>query len=442
MAVAETGPQRLDHDESSAELDNSLLENRKVWVPCVPLPCPLDDFSARVRFRQVSCGAFHTVAISETWEVYACGLASRGRLGLTVDQAKQTMKAELMDDEDTPMINVYELVKVPIPPDQHGQHQQIASAHCGRDFTLLRTKQGQLLSAGAGTHGIHCNLSERDDSPIGQDMYQRTTSHRDTGEGFGGSSRTGNLALTRRNTSFASSRSRAYDRYQFSVIPQLNFGGQLVTFVSAGEDHASVINMNGELWCWGSNAQGQCGMPRSNNIYDENGNNFFCPMQPFAENMIDQKVTIVASGGRHTLALTSDNRVFGFGCNKYGQLGLALDEFESFDDPRELYYFREKIVSWLAAGSNHSVALTIEGYAYVWGRNNLGQLGQCGELNARTDQKIACPRVAETLLGVGIAQASCNYAQTFLGCAEKIKNKPDSEVFTVWKNRLKKHEER
>ena len=72
-----------------------------------------------------------------------------------------------MGDEDAHMINVYELIKVNIPPDQHGQHQQIASAHCGRDFTLLRTKQGQLLSAGAGTHGIHCNLSERDESVIG-----------------------------------------------------------------------------------------------------------------------------------------------------------------------------------------------------------------------------------------------------------------------------------
>ena len=151
---------------------------------------------------------------------------------------------------------------------------------------------------------------------------------------------------------------------------------------------------------------------------------------------------MVASGGMHTLALTSDNRVFGFGCNKYGQLGLALDEYESFEDPRELYYFREKIVSWLAAGTHHSLALTIEGYAYVWGRNNLGQLGLGGELAARNDQKISVPRVVEGLLGVGIATASCHFTQTFLGCAEKIKNKPDTDVFMVWKNKLRKHEER
>ena len=55
---------------------------------------------------------------------------------------------------------------------------------------------------------------------------------------------------------------------------------------------------------------------------------------------------------------------------------------------------------------------------------------------------MACPRVVETVLGVGVAQASCNYNQTFFGCAEKLKNKPDSDVFNAWKAKLKKHEER
>lgn len=78
----------------------------------------------------------------------------------------------------------------------------------------------------------------------------------------------------------------------------------------------------------------------------------------------------MACGGRHTLALTSDNNVYAWGNNSYGQLGLSLDEFDSFDTPREVFYFKEKIVSWLSAGTNHSLALTIEGYAYVWGRND------------------------------------------------------------------------
>jgi len=53
-----------------------------------------------------------------------------------------------------------------------------------------------------------------------------------------------------------------------------------------------------------------------------------------------------------------------------------------------------------------------------------------------------CPKLIDTVLGIGVAQASCNYNQTFLGCADKLKNKPDSSVFNIWKSKLKKHEER
>ena len=81
------------------------------------------------------------------------------------------------------------------------------------------------MSAGAGTHGIHCNLSERDESLFVNDYMQRTTTHREANSDiFGASSRTMNFGLTRRTTA-ASARSRAYDRYQFTVIPSLNFGG-------------------------------------------------------------------------------------------------------------------------------------------------------------------------------------------------------------------------
>jgi alpha-tubulin suppressor-like RCC1 family protein len=137
-----------------------------------------------------------------------------------------------------------------------------------------------------------------------------------------------------------------------------NFGGYMITLVSVGEDHASVINMNGELWTWGANHHGQCTSDSEIVTYP------ICPL--------DMKVSFVASGGNHTLALASNNTVYGWGNNQYGQLGLALEEFESFSSPKEIFYFKEKIVSWLGAGSHHSIALSIEGYAYAWGRNDRG----------------------------------------------------------------------
>ena len=51
---------------------------------------------------------------------------------------------------------------------------------------------------------------------------------------------------------------------------------------------------------------------------------------------------------------------------------MGLDEFDSLCTPNEVFFFKEKVVCWLAAGSYHSIALTIEGYAYSWGRNDKG----------------------------------------------------------------------
>ena len=167
------------------------------------------------------------------------------------------------------------------------------------------------------------------------------------------------------------------------------------------------------------------------------------PVQPFDQAGQDyHQVSFVACGGKHTLALAANNQVYAWGNNQYGQLGLGLDEFESFHTPREVCFFREKIVSWLGAGSYHSLALNIEGYGYVWGRNDRGQLGQGDVLPVKSDTKQPCPRIVEQVLGVGIAQACCKYNQTFLCCADKLKNVPDSDVFNVWKSKLKKHEER
>ena len=166
------------------------------------------------------------------------------------------------------------------------------------------------------------------------------------------------------------------------------------------------------------------------------------PVRPFYDNQIEQKLSFVACGGYHTLALASDNTVYSWGSNQFGQLGLALDEFDSFYTPKSILFFKEKIISYLSAGSHHSLALSIEGYSYTWGRNDYGQLGHGNAVSIKSDSKIPCPKIVENVLGIGIAQASCNYNNIFLGCADKLKNKPESDVFNVWKSKLKKHEER
>jgi alpha-tubulin suppressor-like RCC1 family protein len=80
---------------------------------------------------------------------------------------------------------------------------------------------------------------------------------------------------------------------------------------------------------------------------------------------VKQRTLMIACGGNHTLILNQENDVYAFGDNTHGQLGLS--DTESHHIPHCIYFFQEKVVTWIQAGTNHSGCLTVEGYVYTWG---------------------------------------------------------------------------
>ena len=96
------------------------------------------------------------------------------------------------------------------------------------------------------------------------------------------------------------------------------------------------------------------------------------------------QVLAVASGKSHTLALTESQRIYAFGSNSEGQLGVGVDAVggEFSESPLEVTLHGDKIeaeededIVALAAGSMHSLALTKSGRVWAWGSNKEGQLG-------------------------------------------------------------------
>jgi inhibitor of Bruton tyrosine kinase len=93
-----------------------------------------------------------------------------------------------------------------------------------------------------------------------------------------------------------------------------------------------------------------------------------------------KKVTSVALGQNHTLAISSEGEIFSWGTSTYGQLGYSLprptmkDEEPVCATPRQIFgpLKRESIIG-VAASSIHSVAHTSSSL-FCWGKNE-GQLG-------------------------------------------------------------------
>jgi len=77
--------------------------------------------------------------------------------------------------------------------------------------------------------------------------------------------------------------------------------------------------------------------------------------------------------------------VYGWGLNDYGQLGTG--NFESVPVPSLVPVLRNKNITRISAGSEHGIALSKEGLAWSFGRNEGGQLGLSDSTLSFCDQK-------------------------------------------------------
>lgn len=67
-------------------------------------------------------------------------------------------------------------------------------------------------------------------------------------------------------------------------------------------------------------------------------------------------------------------QVFSWGQNRYGQLGLGIHG-QSISTPQIIQSLQGIPFAQISAGGAHSFALTLSGAVFGWGRNKFGQLG-------------------------------------------------------------------
>lgn len=84
------------------------------------------------------------------------------------------------------------------------------------------------------------------------------------------------------------------------------------------------------------------------------------------------------SYGRHWIASSASGRIYAWGQNTYGQLGVddVLQTIDPIDITDSVALRDGETIVKIAAGTNgFSIILTSSGSLFSWGRNNFGQLG-------------------------------------------------------------------
>ncbi|XP_004503906.1 ultraviolet-B receptor UVR8-like isoform X2 [Cicer arietinum] len=284
------------------------------------LPTKLSAFDGQ-NIVSVTCGADYTVVRSESGcNVYSCGWGDFGRLGHG-------------DHSDL-------LIPHPIRALQGLRIKQLA---CGDSHCLAVTMESKVLSWGRNQNG-ELGIGTTKDSPVPQKLF--------------------------------------------------TFEGIHINMVAAGAEHSVAITEDGDLYGWGWGQYGNLGLGDTNNRS--------IPEKVTVDH--GEKIVMVSCGWRHTISVSSSGGLYTHGWGKYGQLGHG--NFEDHLVPCKVQALSDKFISQVSGGWRHSMALTSTGQLFGWGWNKFGQIGVGNNFDCSTPMLVNFPHNQK------LVQVSCGWRHT------------------------------
>ena len=138
---------------------------------------------------------------------------------------------------------------------------------------------------------------------------------------------------------------------------------QSLVWVACNSDMSAYVTEAGVVYVCGSGEEGRLGL----------GHLAPAPTPMEVRGLSHLKVTRVACGLGHCLALSDDRRVFAWGEGTWGNTGVANSA--EVLEPQELHSLAPMDCIAIHAGGFHSAAVSSAGHLYTWGKNTNGQLG-------------------------------------------------------------------
>ncbi|TRZ18516.1 hypothetical protein HGM15179_008571 [Zosterops borbonicus] len=160
--------------------------------------------------------------------------------------------------------------------------------------------------------------------------------------------------------------------------------------ISCGDEHTAIITGKGKLYMFGSNDWGQLGLGSKNTVSKPTCVKALKPEKP----------KLAVCGRNHTLVYTEKGNVYAAGGNSEGQLGLG-DTEERTTFHLISFFTNQHKIKQLSAGSYTSAAVTEDGQLFVWGDNSEGQIGLANEASVSVPCKVD--------IGKPISFVSCGY---------------------------------
>lgn len=284
---------------------------------------PLQD----EKITQISCGAYHSIVLSENGNVYTFGNGNYGRLGRGSSNLTNF----------TPVSKIEGL-----------QNFSVAQVVAGGRHCMILTDMGSVLTFGCNEFGqlgngttnhvyvpTEISLEGEGDTVIHiaacAEYSMLLTDH---GNVYTfGCNKDGQLGHN--NNIHANKPNKVHD-----------LAHKFIVKIAAGGCHSVVLSSDGEVYAAGHNTYGQLG---SNGTVSSAQYNKVLR----TENL---HISSIAAGDWHSVLLSSDKKVYTFGNSGFGQLGHGVKI--DVRVPQRVNGLEDRNITKIAAGYGHTIVLT------------------------------------------------------------------------------------
>ncbi|KAI2801550.1 RCC1 and BTB domain-containing protein 2 [Blomia tropicalis] len=195
-------------------------------------------------------------------------------------------------------------------------------------------------------------------------------------------------------------------------IELISLNGKRIVQMVSGHRFVWALTEHGNLWSWGMNTLGQLASPERNGKQGQNvGHRPGEVSTPFVKSI---KIVSIALGHSFGSILTDTGRVYTFGDNRFGQLGLCDRSIR--DDLNPILDPDTKMID-IAAGANHLILLSTDRKCvYSCGDNRMGQLGHPSQPESDTITCIDRPTLIQLSLNTttNIRSIGCGRNHTLI----------------------------
>ncbi|KAI3383960.1 hypothetical protein SNEBB_006869 [Seison nebaliae] len=156
--------------------------------------------------------------------------------------------------------------------------------------------------------------------------------------------------------------------------------GKKMVDVVGGFDHILILTSDNFLYSMGNGEQGQLGRIGELKAKDpeKKALNEFLQLKQIN---FTPKIKYIFAGGYGSIIVTINNECYGFGLNNYHQLGIQKKDEEDncVYFPRQSHYLQD--IKWnnISMSLHHSMGLSMNGDVYGFGRSDDGRLGVINE---------------------------------------------------------------